>query len=104
LLNSLFKVRLSEEAKQDLKEIVLYLNDFSALIASKYYKMIKQKLKELRELPTWYSFARPERLKEQGVRWTFVRNYIIFFTVDEAKKEVRVRRILYAKRNFDDLV
>ena len=55
-------------------------------------------------MPNRCPFVRNEALKEEGFRWVAVRNYTIFFKVDEKAKIVRIWRILYSKRKYDELL
>jgi plasmid stabilization system protein ParE len=41
-----------------------------------------------------------ERLAVMGYRKLLVKNYIVFFTIDEQSKIVDVERILYARRDW----
>jgi len=102
--NSRCEVYLTEAAEQDLNDIIDYLNKFSPEIGSRYYRLIKEKLYDLREISTSYPLIRNERLRELGFRWTSVKNYMIFFAVDEIHNKVVVKRIQYARRDFDALL
>ena len=37
----------------------------------------------------------------RGLRWIPVGNYLVFYTVDEATKSVRVIRIMYGGRDIE---
>jgi plasmid stabilization system protein ParE len=94
----------SERSKEDLLNIVYYLNTLNPTTGTKYFRLIKSRIDKLREMPTANSLVRSERLRKLGYRWAFVKNYVVFFTVDEELEEVFIRRILYSRMNFDELV
>ncbi|WP_083809940.1 type II toxin-antitoxin system RelE/ParE family toxin [Mahella australiensis] len=41
-----------------------------------------------------------ERLASLGYRKLIVKNYVVFFTIDEKSKVVDIARILYARRDW----
>ena len=102
--NSRYEVYITEVAEQDLNDIIDYLNGFAPEIDSCYYRLIKEKLYDLQEMPTVCSLIRNERLRELGYRWANVKNYMIFFVVDEIHNTVSVKRIQYARQDFDALL
>jgi len=99
-----FKVRLTENAINDLIGITKYLNNFASETALKYYNLIHEKTNSLSVFPTGYPLVRDERLRDLGIRWTCVRNYTIYFTVDEKNNIVFIENILYSRRAYDALL
>jgi len=99
-----FRVIILKRAKQDLIDIVRYLNGFSDNIGAKYYDLICEKILSLETMPERHSLVRNERLRKLGFRWAYVKNYVIFFTVNTEKLEVTVKRILYSRREYDALL
>ena len=45
-----------------------------------------------------------ERLAMMGYRKLFVKNYIVFFTIDKKSKVVDIERILYARHNWHHIL
>jgi len=95
---------VTEVAEQDLNDIVDYLNGFSPEIGTRYYRLIKKELYKILDMPFSYSMVRNKRLRKLGYRWTVVRNYIIFFVPNNDTKIVSIKRIMYARRDFDALL
>lgn len=52
-------------------------------------------------LPSRYSLCHNERWKVKGLRFFRVANYLVFYVVNEEKKNVKVMRIVYAKRDIE---
>ena len=48
--------------------------------------------------------VRDNRLAAMGYRWVGIKNYIVFYTVDEASKNVYVERILYGRRDWQQIL
>jgi len=55
-------------------------------------------------MPQKCSFVTDERLTMLGYRNLPVKNYIIFFTINEKSKVVDVERILYARRDWQRIL
>ena len=58
----------------------------------------------LDQLPTRHALVADERLAQNGIRQIPVKNYIVFYIVNEADSAVTVVRILYGQRNWIDLL
>ena len=99
-----FNVNTSEQALKDLSGIAHYLSKFSIETAEKYHELIIEKMSSLVTFPTRCPFVRNSVLCEKGYRWTYVRNYTIFFKIYEEKNLVVVERILYSRRAYDFLL
>ena len=50
-------------------------------------------------LPEKIPLAREDSWKKQGIHATVIRNYLIYFLIDEAKHQVYIVRIIYEKRD-----
>lgn len=90
----------SETAEDDLDEVVEYLSNFSPTIARRYYDEIVVKALSLAFLPQRCPFVQDNTLREKGYRWLFVRNYTIFFVIDEANNIVDIHAIMYSGREY----
>ena len=100
----IFDVTITEEAEADLISIVKYLNNFSPSIGERYYTLIGKKIKSLRRMPQRCSLVHSKRLRYEGVRWIYAKNYVVFFVIDEKKNIVDVKRILHALQEYDVLL
>ena len=100
----IFDVDMSDKAQDDLISITEYLNRFSIEIGDKYYALIMEKVLKLNTLPLSYPLLRDPVLRKKGIRWTYARNYIIYFVVKEDINQVIVERILYSRRAYDAIL
>jgi plasmid stabilization system protein ParE len=48
--------------------------------------------------------VKDEKLSHKGIRKLVVNNYIIFYSISEQLNVVTIVRVLYAKRNWIDLL
>lgn len=97
-----YKVYISEPAENDLRDIVRYISaQLSAPItALKMMDIIEEAISELSFMPQKCPFVVDERLARLGYHKLVVKNYIVFFTIDEELKVVDIERILYVRRNW----
>ena len=99
-----YSVILSDIAENDLDEVVEYLSNFSPNIARRYYDEIMVKTLSLSLMPQRCPFVHDDDLRKKGYRWLFVRNYTIFFVVDEEYHVVDIRAIMYSGREYTALL
>ena len=97
-----YKIKIFPTAQRDLKNIVDYLNTLSSEAAVQCYDFIVEKISTLRALPERCALARDTQLRLRGYRLLHVKNYIVFFVVNG--NTVEIRRILYAKRQYEELL
>lgn len=101
-----YRVDISEPAENDLRDIVRYISaQLSAPItALKLMEIIEEAMASLALMPQKGPFVTDERLAILGYRKLFVKNYIVFFRIDEKSKVVDVERILYARRDWQHIL
>ena len=97
-----YNVKIYPAARQDLQDVVSYLNTLSADVALQYYDELTEKIAGLSKMPLRCAPSRDPALAARGYRCLFVKNYIVFFVVVE--KTVQIRRILYARRDYTNLL
>ena len=90
-----FEVEVSKTAEQDLENIISYLRyDLAGdIIADKYKILFKQALKELENIAGSMPILDERLTGYQNIRKINVRNYIIFYIIDEENNKVFVVRI-----------
>ena len=97
-----YEVKIFPTAQNDLRDIVDYLNTLSPDAALKYYDLIVEQIGTLQMMPMRCALARDTQLRLRGYRLLPVKNYIVFFVV--SGNTVEIRRILYSKRQYQDLL
>ncbi len=96
-------VEISETAEQDLEDIISYLryNLAGDIVADKYKILFKQELKYLENIAGSMSILDEELTGHKNIRKINVRNYIIFYIVDEDNSKALVLRIGHAFMNWE---
>ena len=96
------KVKILPKAQEDMLEIVDYLNSLSEAAALRYYDLIVEKISSLSDMPERCPIARDTQLRLRGYRYLVVEKYLVFFVV--IGNTVQIRRILYGRRQYGELL
>ena len=97
-----YRVLIYSSAERDMEEIIDYVNSLSPIAAYKLYDEIVSKISSLGEMPERCALVKENNLKLKGYRFLCVENYIVFFIIKG--KVVQIRRIVYSKRNFNEIL
>ena len=97
-----YNVKIFSSAQNDLHDIVDYLNTLSHEVAIRYYDLIIEKIESLATMPERFPLVRDTQLRLRGYRMLLVKNYVVFYIVNN--KTVEVRRIVYSKRQYEGLL
>ena len=90
-----YVVKVSKTAENDLEKILKYLRyDLKEdIISDKYKLLFKQELKNLEYIAGSMPILNKELTGYDNIRKINVRNYIIFYKIDEENSKVLVLRI-----------
>lgn len=102
----MYKLIFMPSAKKDNDQIVFYmryiLNNESASIS--YLNAFDKAVDKIMKLPHGSPIYYVDRKLLYEYRRHKVKNYIIFYIVDDVNKSIIIMRILYKKMNYDNLV
>ena len=98
-----YLVEISETATQDLENIISYLryNLSGDIIADKYKILFKQEFKNLENIAGSIAILEESLTGHKNIRKFNVRNYVIFYIVDEENSKARVVRIGHAFMDWE---
>lgn len=101
-----YRILMTEPAADDLQEIARYVSRElrEPAIAQRLIGNINEAVMSLTEMPTRYATVADERLAAQGIRKLPVEKYIVFYVVSEQDGTVTVIRILYGRRDWEQLL
>lgn len=97
-----YKVRIYPTAKQDLMDIIDYLNTLSPEVALRYYDLLTEQIASLSHMPGRYPRPKDLALAAKGYRCLIVEKYLVFYVVEG--DIVQIRRILYGHRDYHALL
>ena len=96
-----YDVIISPAAQSDFLGIVEFIDTLPPEEASLYYEQFMDEASILRTAPKSCPFARDPQLRLRGYRMLSAEDYLFFFVM--SGNIVEIRRILYAKRQYDRL-
>lgn len=97
-----YDIRITDSAERDILEIARYISSelYAAEAALKLVDEIAAAISALSSIPQKYAYVLDERLRKLGYRKINLKNYIIFFCIDEDTRSVTVERVLYGRRDW----
>lgn len=97
-----YKIKIYPTAKQDLIDIIDYLNTLSPEAALRYYDLLTEQIASLSHMPERCPRPKDLALAARGYRCLVVEKYLVFYVVDG--DTVQIRRILYGRRDYTALL
>ena len=97
-----YKIRIFPTARQDMEDVITYLNTLSPEAALLYYDLLVDEIASLAKMPERCPRPKDLALAAKGYRYLIVKNYLVFYVV--VGDTVQIRRILYARRDYQSLL
>lgn len=97
-----YNVKIYPTAKQDLLDIIDYLNTLSPDAALRYYDLLTEQIASLSHMPDRCPRPKDLALATKGYRYLIVENYLVFYVI--SGNTVQIRRILYGRRDYRSLL
>jgi len=97
-----YKVELSIQAKEDYKSIIKYIKYklLESNIAERYAELIKNEINTLKYNPQKFAIINYDIIKQYKFRKLIIKNYIVFYRINEEEKIVNVERILHGTTDW----
>jgi len=96
-----YKVLISPAAQNDFQDVIEHLETLSPESAISYFDLFVEQTKVLASTPEICPLARDPQLRLRGYRLLTIENYIVFYVITGSN--VELRRILYARRQYEKL-
>lgn len=98
----MYNVCILPSAKQDMLDIVSYIaNDIkNPDAADKLSMMFLAEIEQISAFPYSRPVFLPIRPLSHEYRRAPIKNYMLFYWIDEPQKTVTIARVIYAKRNI----
>lgn len=96
-----YKVKLTNYAVEQLREIDQYIAQslLSPDVASQWMQHLKSELASLDAMPNRYPLTEEEPWRTEGVRKMVVKNFLVYYWVEETKQIVWITAIVYGRRD-----
>jgi len=97
-----YSVNITDLAEDDILATVKYISSAlkNLIAANNLLDEIERHEKILEEMPNIYPFVKDEYLSQKGIKYVTIKNYLMFYTIDENNKIVNVIRFLYGRMNW----
>lgn len=96
-----YEVKVTKQAYGQMREIVLYITNelLAPEAAANLLDKMQEAISELSDMPKRHSLVDEEPWRSEGLRKIVVKNFLIYFWVDDENMRVQVTAVIYAKRN-----
>ena len=102
----MYKLKYLPIARQDLVDIINYIshNLKNPIAAEKLAVKVTKEINKLKTFPHINTIYTPVRPLNFEYRRLLVRNYIVFYYIDEKQKLIIIARVIYARRDYEKLL
>ncbi|MBF8437738.1 type II toxin-antitoxin system RelE/ParE family toxin [Halanaerobiaceae bacterium Z-7014] len=106
MVDNIFEIKITDEARHDLEKIYDYISlEFkNDIAAKKLIRKIRDSIIRLREFPYMSELLKDEILRKKGYRKIVIDNYIVIYKVNKDERLVIIVRIIYNRRQYQDLI
>ena len=96
-----YKVKVTRQAKEHLALIREYIATElkEPIIAKRILELLKSEMMSLQTMPYRVKLIGEQPWCELGFRRIRVKNYYVYFCVDESRKEVQILAVIYVRRD-----
>ena len=96
-----YEVKLTTQAIRQIEETVQYISKilFAPETARKWADTLQREIRKLDSMPSRYPLIEEEPWRTKGIRKMPVKNFLVYYLVDEEKKTVWVTAVIYGRRD-----
>ena len=96
-----YAIKMARQAEEQLSEIVQYISVTlrSPQAAMNTLDALEEEINSLSAMPSRYPAIEDDSVSDRGIRKTRARNFSIYYLVDEARKQVNILAVCYARRD-----
>lgn len=101
-----YRIVRTDKADEQLREIIFYIADDSGNvdIALGYLEKLEKAINRLADFPMSGNVPRYSILRRQGYRVLIVERHLVFYKIDETKKEVMIYAVVDGRREYKNLI
>jgi plasmid stabilization system protein ParE len=101
-----FKLIISREAHADIDEITEYIARKlrNPQAASGFLDDVEKSYRSVVKNPHLHALCTDKRLRDKGYCRIIIKNYLIFYRVDEAENTIYIVRVIYGPRDYAKLL
>ena len=105
-MSSNYQYHFTKKAESDLDEILSYISIelSNPDAAASFLKDLQAAIASICSVPKIGRIVENEFLPDREIRKSLVGNYLLYYLPDTEEKIIYILRILYGRRNLDELV
>ena len=100
-----YKVIFSKASEDDLDETLEFISRklYNPSAAQRLLDKVSDTVSLLEENPVLFPLYHDDVLAKQGLRYTVIANYLLFYKVNEQAKTVDLSRFIFGERNITNM-
>ena len=100
-MDNKYEVKVTRQALEQMRAILHYISyDLMApQAADNLLDDLKSSILKLSVLPKRYPLIEEEPWKSEGIRKSVVKNFLVYYWVDDENNKVQVTAVIYSKRD-----
>lgn len=101
-----YNLVITQPAEKDLADILQYISKdlFAPKAANDLLDDILKCYDNISSNPLMYALCDNDRLKSKNTEKAVIKNYIMFYRVDEEKQIIYIMRFIYGRRDYINLL
>jgi plasmid stabilization system protein ParE len=101
-----YTLNITDAAEEDILATIRYITNVlkNYIAANNLLDEIEKYEKILETTPNIYPFVNDEYLAAKEIKYVKIKNYLMFYTIDENNKIVNIIRFLYARRDWNNIL
>lgn len=96
-----YEVKLTPQATEQISETISYISHIllEPEIARRWVELLRQNISSLNLMPSRFPLIEEEPWRTKGIRKMTVKNFLVYYLIEEDKKEVIVTAVIYGRRD-----
>lgn len=100
-----YSIIRTDKFNDQLTDIIMYISStFSKKEAIEYLDCLEKQINNLKEYPLIGVVPRYQSISKQGYRALICKQNIVFYKINEDKKEITLHIVVSSKRNYINLI
>lgn len=96
-----YDVKLTTQAIDQIEQTIQYISKtlLEPKIALKWADTLQREIEKLNSMPLRFPLVKEEPWHSKGIRKAIVKNFLVYYLVDEKNKVVWVTAVIYGRRD-----
>ena len=96
-----YRIIITPDAIKDLAELSDYIADMLHAhdTALSYVRAVREEISSLSDMPERYKLVDDEPWHSRGLRRFLVKNFYVYYRIDEQAKMIYILNVIYARRD-----